>query len=152
MGVIFVSWIRVLRGVLRKVILHLRAPPLSAPFLIFFNFQLPAHFFSPLTPLPCLLKPFSVRRPPPPRPLKAERKWGKRERARGESERGEGGGPRYGSDRVSALSEAFHHIFVAVCTPALQNPHSKLLLLRFILPNVGLLQLILIVLQPQQHT
>lgn len=58
----------------------------------------------------------------------------------------EGGGPRHGSDRVSALSEAFHHIFVAVCTPALQNPHSKLLLLRCIVPNVALLQLILMVL------
>lgn len=62
----------------------------------------------------------------------------------------EGGGPRHGSDRVSALSEAFHHIFVAVCTPALQNPHSKLLLLRCILPNVVLLQLILMVL-PQHR-
>lgn len=61
----------------------------------------------------------------------------------------EGGGPRHGSDGVSALSEAFHHVFVAVCTPALQNPHSKLLLLRCILPNVVLLQLILMVLQ--QH-
>ena len=45
-----------------------------------------------------------------------EREWGKE-------------GARRGSDRVSALSEAFHHIFVAVCTPALQSPHSKLLLL-----------------------
>lgn len=30
-----------------------------------------------------------------------------------------------GSDRVSALSKAFHHIFVAVCTPALTSAHSE---------------------------
>lgn len=41
--------------------------------LFFFYFHLPAHFFSPLTPLPCSLKPFSVQ-PPPPCSLKAERK------------------------------------------------------------------------------
>lgn len=62
--VIFVSWVRVLRGALRKDVVHLRAPPLSAPFLPFY-FQLPTHFFSPLTPLPCLLEPFSVQQPPP---------------------------------------------------------------------------------------
>lgn len=52
-----------------------------------------------------------------------------KERARGRvSKRArEGCGPCYGSDRVSALSEAFHHIFAAMCTPASQNPHSKLL-------------------------
>lgn len=32
---------------------------------------------------------------------------------------------RHGSDGVSALTEAFHHVFVAVCTPALGSPHSK---------------------------
>lgn len=34
-------------------------------------------------------------------------------------------GAHHRSDRVSALSEAFHHIFVAVCTPALQCPTFK---------------------------
>lgn len=38
-------------------------------------------------------------------------------------------GTHHGSDRVSAPSKAFHHIFVAVCTPALQSEHSKLLLM-----------------------
>lgn len=51
-----------------------------------------------------------------PSPLRTERKRG-------------GGGTmwlaRHGSDGVSALTEAFHHVFVAVCTPALESPHSK---------------------------
>lgn len=38
-------------------------------------------------------------------------------------------GTHHGSDRVSAPSKAFHHIFVVVCTPALQSEHSKLLLM-----------------------
>lgn len=31
----------------------------------------------------------------------------------------------HGSDGVSALTEAFHHVFVAVCTPALESPHLQ---------------------------
>lgn len=42
-------------------------------------------------------------------------------------------GAHHGSDRVLALTEAFHHIFVDVCTPALQNSHSELLLLHCML-------------------
>lgn len=86
----------------------------------------------------------------------AERKEGKSAwgggimRARGEARRG--------SDRVSALSEAFHHTFVAVCTPASQSPHSKLLLLpRMLLcvpqaqtPPLALIVLLLLLLQQRE--
>ena len=61
----------------------------------------------------------------------------------GESNRVRGAHP--GSDRVLALSEAFHHIFVALCTPALQSPHSKLLLLLCVLLCMLLVQLVLLV-------
>lgn len=65
-------------------------------------------------------------------------------------------GAQHGSDWVSSLSEAFHHICVAVCTPAMQNPHSELLLLLCIqlcvlLPRPPqLLLLVLLIMQLQK--
>lgn len=133
-----------LRGALPKDVLHLRAPPICSFFQFLFSFTRSLLFSS--FPSTLFIRAFLCAAAPSSLLAESWKEIGK-ERARGGASKRarEGGGPRYGSDRVSALSEAFHHIFVAVCTPALQNPHSKLLLL-CILPSVVLLQLILIVL------
>lgn len=96
-------------------------------------FYQPSCFFPILsashTLLPCSVYPSSVWQPPA---LLFE-SWKERSKERERESKGGEWGKADRSDRVSALSEAFHHIFVAVCTPALQTPHSKLLLLLCIL-------------------